>query len=253
MRKILILVSLFLPCIAHAVVLTTLTGSLEVMNATDIRDGKEFPTHFLAIKIDAPLSALVDDYISTAPVGRRINAGDALQLAFSSESEYKKARPSAGKPVTVLCEDISVAMTAHHFTPLVCTVRGFSVTPNNLASKNTPAGAMQPNQRAAQGMDLVDGAIVCPSMDEANWLFGQINMARHARLSLSPELRRQAALINGFDYGDEPRPSDYRCQFVPAGTIMNVKMEMGAIPAVWGTMKDGRPFAGVTIPNMISR
>ena len=116
----------------------------------------------------------------------------------------------------------------------------------------TPTPKLQPKQPTAKGMDLVDGAIVCPSMDEANWLFGQINMARHARLSLSPDLRGQSARVNGFDYGGEPRPSDYRCQFVPAGTPMNVKMDMGVIPIVWGTMKDGLPFAGVTIPNMVS-
>jgi len=108
-------------------------------------------------------------------------------------------------------------------------------------------------QPTAKGMDLVDGAIVCPSMDEASWLYRRINMARHARQSLSPELRRQAALVNGYDEGAEPKPSDYRCQFVPAGTPMNVTMEMGVIPVVSGTMKDGRPFSGVTIPNMVDR
>lgn len=114
----------------------------------------------------------------------------------------------------------------------------------------TPKHPIQPT---AKGMDLVDGAIVCPSLDEATWLYGQINMARHARLSLSPELRRQAELVNGYDEGAEPRPSDYRCQFVKEGTPMNVRMEMGVIPVVWGTMTDGRPFAGVTIPTMIDR
>ena len=107
------------------------------------------------------------------------------------------------------------------------------------------------SQPIAKGIDLVDGAIVCQSMDEANWLFGQINMARHAQRSLSPELRQRAALANGYDIGSEPKPSDYRCQFVPAGTPMNVKMEGGYLPVVWGTMKDGLPFAGVTNPSMI--
>lgn len=109
----------------------------------------------------------------------------------------------------------------------------------------------EPVAPQAKGMDLVDGAIVCPSMDEANWLYSRINAARHARQSLSPDLRRQGALLNGYDYGAEPRPSDYQCQFVPAGTPMNVRMEMGVIPVVSGKLKDGRPFAGVTIPNMV--
>lgn len=108
------------------------------------------------------------------------------------------------------------------------------------------------SQPTAKGIDLVDGAIVCPSMDEANWLFGQINQARHARQYLSPELRQRAALTTGYDIGSEPRPSDYRCQFVPTGTPMNVKMEGGYLPVVRGTMKDGLPFAGVTNPAMIA-
>ena len=78
-------------------------------------------------------------------------------------------------------------------------------------------------------------------------------MARHARLSLPADLRRRAALANGYDVGEEPNPSDYRCQLVPTGTPMNVKMEGGYLPFVWGTMKDGRPFAGVTNPQMINR
>jgi hypothetical protein len=111
----------------------------------------------------------------------------------------------------------------------------------------------EPRQPTAKGMDLVDGAIVCPSMDEANWLYSRINEARHARQSLSPELRKQGALLNGYDYGAEPKPSDYQCQLVPEGTPMNVRMEMGVIPVVSGKLKDGRPFAGVTIPNMVDR
>lgn len=109
----------------------------------------------------------------------------------------------------------------------------------------------QPKQPTAKGMDLVDGAIVCPSMDEANWLFSEIDRARHAQRSLPPELRQRAALANGYDIGSEPKPSDYRCQFVTTGTPMNVKMDGGYLPVVWGTMEDGRPFAGVTNPSMI--
>jgi hypothetical protein len=130
---------------------------------------------------------------------------------------------------------------------------------NNYTVRPKPADQVmltpkpEPKQPVSKGMDLVDGAIVCPSMDEANWLYGRINEARHARQSLSPELRKQGALLNGYDYGAEPNPSDYRCQFVPEGTAMNVRMEMGVIPVVWGKTKDGRPFAGVTIPNMVER
>jgi hypothetical protein len=130
---------------------------------------------------------------------------------------------------------------------------------NNYTVRPKPADQVtltskpEPKQPTAKGMDLVDGAIVCPSMDEANWLYGRINEARHARQSLSPELRKQGALLNGYDYGAEPKPSDYQCQLVPEGTPMNVRMEMGVIPVVSGKLKDGRPFAGVTIPNMVDR
>jgi prophage tail gpP-like protein len=107
-------------------------------------------------------------------------------------------------------------------------------------------------QPVARGMDLVDGAVVCPSMDEATWMFGWINKARHARKSLSPELRRQAALVNGFDYGAEPRPSDYGCALVPAGTPLEVEAG-NYVPIVSGVLPDGKKFKGVTIPNMIAR
>jgi hypothetical protein len=109
-----------------------------------------------------------------------------------------------------------------------------------------------PPQPVAQGMDLVDGAVVCPSMDEATWLFGWINKARHARKSLSPELRKQAALVNGFDYGAEPRPSDYGCALVPAGTPLDVETG-NYVTVVSGVLPNGRKFKGVTIPNMIAR
>lgn len=39
----------------------------------------------------------------------------------------------------------------------------------------------------AKGMDLVDGAIVCSSYDLAAWMYGQVNVARHAMRSLSPD------------------------------------------------------------------
>lgn len=108
----------------------------------------------------------------------------------------------------------------------------------------------QPKQTTARGIDRVDGAIVCPSMDEAMWLFRQIEMARATRASMSAEQIQHAALVDGWDRGAEPRPSDYRCQFVPAGTAMNIRLE-GDIPVVWGKMSDGRPFAGVTLLGMV--
>ncbi|MGI4812796.1 MAG: hypothetical protein ACRYGG_05600 [Janthinobacterium lividum] len=100
-------------------------------------------------------------------------------------------------------------------------------------------------------MDLVDGAVVCPSMNLSSWLYGEINMARHARASLPPELRRQAALVNGYDEGAEPDPADYGCLIVPPGTPLAV--EAGDIvPVVSGTLSNGKRFSGVTMPSMVS-
>jgi prophage tail gpP-like protein len=107
-------------------------------------------------------------------------------------------------------------------------------------------------QPVARGMDLVDGAVVCRSFDDAMWLTGWINKARHARRSLSRELRKQGELINGYDYGAEPRPSDYGCVIVPAGTPLEVE-QGNYVPVVSGVLPNGKKFQGVTIPNMIAR
>jgi hypothetical protein len=115
--------------------------------------------------------------------------------------------------------------------------------------KVTFTPAPEPTQPIAKGMDLVDGAVVCPSYDLAGFIFGEINKARHARISLSPEIRRQAMLMNGYDLGAEPRPSDYGCVLVPAGTPL--KVDSGNyVPVVSGRL-NGRRFSGVTLPNMI--
>jgi hypothetical protein len=110
-----------------------------------------------------------------------------------------------------------------------------------------------PGLGAAKGISPVDdGAIVCKSLDEVNWLFREIGRARVARSYMPEQVRQLTKLKDGYDPWAEPRPSDYQCQFVPTGTPMNVKWK-GGIPIVWGVMKDGLPFAGVTLQNMIDR
>ena len=104
----------------------------------------------------------------------------------------------------------------------------------------------------AKGMDLVDGAVVCSSYDLAAWMYGQINIARHARKSLPAELRRQAALVNGYDDGAEPRLADWGCVLVPAGTPMAVQPG-NIVPVVSGRLANCRKFEGVTLPTMIER
>ncbi len=108
----------------------------------------------------------------------------------------------------------------------------------------------QPKQPTAKGDQLVDGAIVCPSLDATMWLYNKIGAVKVARNYMPPQNRQMVILQDGYDPWEEPKPAEYRCQFVPAGTPMNVKLE-GGIPVVWGKMKDGRPFAGVTNPMMV--
>ena len=106
-------------------------------------------------------------------------------------------------------------------------------------------------QATAKGISPVDdGAIVCPSLDEVDWLLREIGRARVARTYMPQQARELTKLQDGYDPWAEPKPSDYRCQFVPTGTPMNVKWQ-GGIPVVWGKMKDGRPFAGVTSLMMV--
>lgn len=104
----------------------------------------------------------------------------------------------------------------------------------------------------AQGFDLVDGAVVCGSLDMANYLAGQINMARHARRSLPADLRRQAALVNGYDVGQEPRLTEYGCVLVPTGTSLTIESG-NIVPVVSGKLPNGRRFSGVTLPAMVLR
>lgn len=118
--------------------------------------------------------------------------------------------------------------------------------------KVTFTPASEPKQPIAQGMDLVDGAIVCSSLDLSNYIYSQMNMGRHARRSLPPDLRRQAALINGEDPGAEPKPSDYGCVLVPAGTPLTIE-QGNFVPVVSGKLPNGRRFSGVTLPAMVQR
>ncbi|MFM0044130.1 hypothetical protein [Paraburkholderia sediminicola] len=111
----------------------------------------------------------------------------------------------------------------------------------------------EPRQPTAKGISPVDdGAIVCPSLDEANWLFREIGRARVARSYMPEQARQLTKLKDGYDPWAEPKPSDYQCRLVPTGTPVNVKWQ-GGIPVVSGKMSDGRPFSGVTLPNMIDR
>lgn len=107
-----------------------------------------------------------------------------------------------------------------------------------------------PKQPTAKGDELVNGAIVCPSLDMTMWLYKKIGAAKVARNYMPPQNRQMVILQDGYDPWEEPRPADYRCQFVPARTPMNVKWE-GGLPVVYGTMADKRPFAGVTSPTMV--
>ena len=118
--------------------------------------------------------------------------------------------------------------------------------------KVTFTPAPEPKQPIAKGMDLVDGAVVCRSLDLASYIYGQINMATHARRSLSPELRKQAALVNGYDEGQEPRLADYGCVLVPVGTPLTVEPG-NYVPVVSGVLPNGRRFKGVTLPTMVER
>ena len=107
-------------------------------------------------------------------------------------------------------------------------------------------------QPSAKGIGPVDGAIVCPSYQEAAWLYRMISEARMTRMYVPQDAQRQAILIDGYDRSQEPNPADYRCEIVPSGTRMNVEWK-GGIPIVSGTLPDGRPFAGVTLYDMVSR
>ncbi|WP_165987431.1 hypothetical protein [Caballeronia sp. SBC1] len=112
---------------------------------------------------------------------------------------------------------------------------------------------MQPTAKGMELMDgSIDGAIVCSSLDLTNYIYGRINVARHMQAHLPPDLRRQDALIKGYDESKEPRLSDYGCVLVPVGTPM--ALEPGNyVSVVSGRLPNGRRFSGVTLPAMVDR
>lgn len=239
------LISFIFPCTTYAATITTLTGNLEMLSSMDLQYGKE---NFLAVKIDAPMKAFVDDYVSPTPAFEQINVGDNIQLTFSSSDQASNAQDYLGRQITVLCDDVSEAVTAHQFTPIICSVKSFSLVHSDALSGTSTL--KHPKQPTAKGDKLVDGAIVCPSLDVTMWLYKKIGAAKVAQNYMPPQNRQMVILQNGYDPWEEPKPTEYRCQFVPSGTPMNVKWE-GGIPVVWGKLKDGRPFAGVTSLTMV--
>jgi hypothetical protein len=118
--------------------------------------------------------------------------------------------------------------------------------------KVTFTPAPEPKQPSAQGIDLVDGAIVCRSYDLAEFMFEQTNQARHYRRSIPPELARQAMLISGYDDSREPKLAEYGCVLVPAGTPLSIE-KGNFVPVVSGKLPNGRRFSGVTLPAMVGR
>jgi hypothetical protein len=135
----------------------------------------------------------------------------------------------------------------------ICIAPAFGQSPVFTMPGQEPMAQSAPSKKipTAKGISPVDdGAIVCPSLDEVNWLFREIGRARVARSYMPEQARQLTKLKDGYDPWAEPKPSDYQCQLVPTGTPMNVKWQ-GGIPVVWGKMKDGRPFAGVTSLMMV--
>lgn len=180
----------------------------------------------------AQLNQRVNDSIANA-LGTRTELTPPLEWKSETATDYVAA------PVPSAQERADAAYTNH-------------IASMGSVPKVTFAPAPARKQPIARSFDLVDGAVVCPSFDLADFLAGEINKARHARQSLSPELRKQAALINGYDYGAEPRPSDYGCVLAPTGTPLEVESG-NYVPVVSGVLPNGRKFKGVTIPNMIDR
>lgn len=133
----------------------------------------------------------------------------------------------------------------------MCVTPAFGQKPMFTMPGQEIAPAQAPKQTTAKGISPVDdGAIVCPSLDEVNWLLREIGRARVARSHMPEQARQLTNLKDGYDPWAEPKPSDYQCEIVPTGTPMNVKWQ-GGMPVVYGKMKDGRPFAGVTNPQMV--
>lgn len=223
---------------SRAEALSPLTGTIEMLTATDISQGKEVPTKYIAVRLESRSGNL--------PIGTD------LQLVIEATNDYAKAKRLVGNRVTVMCSEIFEAETAHHFTDHLCAVRSISDGLATGHANATPGITSKAHEVIAQGIDMVKGAVVCSSYSTAQMIFQETESARRFKAGVSLEMQRQFLLINGYDKGREPDMSIFGCVLVPAGTSMVID-DGNIVPVVSGRLPNGMPFAGVTLPAMIAR
>ncbi|AMM17513.1 hypothetical protein AX768_25270 [Burkholderia sp. PAMC 28687] len=112
----------------------TLNGTVAILPATDIMYGKEVPTKFLALRLDADLITVSDGAVpDQQPEKTRV-----VQLVVTDSSSYQSIKGLKGRHATVLCSDISSAITAHHFAPILCTVKRLEVAKGTSDNHSMP-------------------------------------------------------------------------------------------------------------------
>lgn len=125
--KMSVVVALLVPTIAFAGqmvrydVPVTLSGTIDMLPATDIQMGNEVQVHFPALILDAPITAVPNPKFPDEVQATT----DAVQLVATGQT-YDQVRKLAGTRVTVQCHDLFPQETAHHFEPVLCTVQSLA-------------------------------------------------------------------------------------------------------------------------------
>lgn len=99
----------------------TLTGMLANRNATDIQFGKEVPVTYPALVLPEPINLTGEGECD----GIRKDVG-TIQLGISEHEDFDLYDKNVGKLAKVTC-DLYGSHTAHHFTPIVCSVEKLEI------------------------------------------------------------------------------------------------------------------------------
>ncbi len=99
----------------------TLTGMLANRHAIDIQFGEEVPVTYPALILSEPINLTGEGECE----GMRKDVG-TIQLGMSEHKDFDLYDKNIGNLAKVTC-DLYASHTAHHFTPIVCSVEKLEI------------------------------------------------------------------------------------------------------------------------------
>ena len=104
-----------------------LRGTLARGNAVDIQLGKEVPVTFPSLILEKSITVQEDKAEEGMKSIQGLSSVDVIHLSISPAFLWTKFDLLVGKKVRVECTELFSAFTAHHFAPVLCTVREIHV------------------------------------------------------------------------------------------------------------------------------